>query len=293
MRVWTEGTHVEDRSRSKQSEEALGFLLDYLACPTDNTLLLTTVRDPDGVIVALRSERGEYPVVHNIPCLIPGLASCPGGDQRLWQERQDTMWQEYQAGEPGIFSPEGDSGAGEVGEIIGQASSGLFLDVGCGAIPWPNYMTVTQGTITWIGVDPFFGDAERQFPFVQALGEYLPFRPQIFDGVLYASSIYHLLDPLQSLRRARTLLKPQGKLFVWYNRSRVNARYLRWKAMRAVGLARRYSDDFVWAFTLRALRSLLRRSGFALDRMVWMCETCPEVAVCDDPSEYLILADCV
>ena len=58
----------------------------------------------------------------------------------------------------------------------------------------------------------------------------------------------------------------------------------------AMGLARRYSDDFQWGFTLRALDSLLRRTGFAVDRKVWMCETCPEFETCDDPAEYLVLA---
>jgi SAM-dependent methyltransferase/uncharacterized protein YbaR (Trm112 family) len=283
---------MEERTQHGQPEEALEFLLEVLACPTDHTLPLTAVCDAEGTVVALRSEAGDYPVVRNIPCLIPDLAARPGGEQALWQGGQEKMWREYQAGEPGVFSPEDSSGAREVGEIIGQAGRGLFLDVGCGAVPQPNYMTATQDTITWIGVDPFFGDVERRFPFVQALGEYLPFRPRVFDGLLYASSIYHLLDPRRSLRGARTVLKPAGQLFVWYDRCRVDARYLLWKARRALGLARRYSDDFQWGFTLRALDSLLRQAGFAVERKVWMCETCPEFDTCDDPAEYLVLARC-
>jgi len=58
----------------------------------------------------------------------------------------------------------------QVGEIIARSGGGLTLDVGCGALALPVYMAASSGCAEWIGVDPFLGDAARQFPFVQGVG---------------------------------------------------------------------------------------------------------------------------
>jgi 2-polyprenyl-3-methyl-5-hydroxy-6-metoxy-1,4-benzoquinol methylase len=144
-----------------------------------------------------------------------------------------------------------------------------------------------------MGIDPYLGDAARQFPFAQALGEYLPFRRQAFDGVLYAGVIDHVIDPQQSLDRARTIIKPKGKLFVWYGPRRVDLRYLLWKTKRSLGLAQRYNENHQWAFTERTLRALLRSAGFAIEDVVALCQQfCPEYASCSEPKEFLVIAGC-
>jgi SAM-dependent methyltransferase len=273
-----------------QPAEYLESLLEYLACPLDNSVPLSVVLNAAGEVVALKSRDAEYPVAHNVPCLIPELGEGAGGDLPLWQAHQKKMWQEYQNGVLGVFTGESNETGHHVGEIIAGSGGGLYLDVGCGARAWPVYMTASSERVRWIGVDPFFGDAARRFPFVQGLGEYLPFRRGVFDGALYASTIYHQLDPQRSLRSAHSVLKPMGKLFVWYTASRSGRKYWTWRGLRALGLARMYDEDFQWMFTPRSLRSQLERASFVVEDSVFLCRTCSDFATCKQPSEYLAVA---
>ncbi len=151
-------------------------------------------------------------------------------------------------------------------------------------------MAASGERVEWVGVDPFLGDTARQFPFVQGLGEYLPFRREVLDGALYASTIYHLLDPQRSLRRVHSVLKPAGKLFVWYLARRPVPRYWIWRGLRVLGIARMYDEDYQWAFTRSSMRFQLERAGFALEDEVWVCEGCSDLSTCRHASEYLAIA---
>jgi SAM-dependent methyltransferase len=273
-----------------QPVEYLESLLDYLACPLDNSVPLSAVRNAAGEVVALRSRDAEYQLVGNVPCLIPGLGEGARGDLPLWQAHQSKMWREYQDGDEGIFTYDDNEIGRHVGEIIAGSGDGLYLDVGCGARAWPVYMAASSKCVKWIGVDPFLGDVARQFPFVQGVGEYLPFLREVFDGALYASTIYHLLDPQRSLRRVHSILKPMGKLFVWYTASRSRRKYLIWRGLRTLGFARMYDEDYQWAFTPKSLRTLLERAGFVVEDSVFLCEVCSDFSTCKHPSEYLAIA---
>lgn len=285
---------MENLTANTQSEQYLDLLLEYLACPIDNSTLLTPIRSPDGKVVALKSKDREYQVVNNVPCMIPDLGESRGSSLTLWQGLQDVAWRDYQSGDEGVFSAEDDPMGRGVGQIIDRTGDGLFLDVGCGVLPLPGYVAVSSGSVSWIGIDPFFGDAARQFPFVQALGEYLPFQPQVFDGVLYAGTTDHLIDPLRSLERTRNIIKPQGKLFVWCNLRRVDSRYIVWKTMRTLGFTWRYNKNHQWAFTHKSLRTLLESAGFAIEEVVSICENyCPDYLTCSEPDEFLAIASCV
>lgn len=281
---------VEGPRESSQSEEQLRFLLEYLACPLDQSFPLSIVRDAEGKAVALQSKDGQYAVLNNIPCLIPDLGQLPLRNLSQWQRLLHQMWQEHVEGDEGVFSGRDHPHVRYVGEIIQETGPGLLLDIGCGALPWPSYMGERNGPLTWIGIDPFFGDAARQFPFAQALGEYLPFRPHVFDGALYACTLWHHIDPLQSLRRAHAVLKPQGRLYIWYEPVRVKPRYVLWKTMQALGWSRHYNKDFRWAFTEKSLSSLLQRAGFGLERTVLLCERCEDYGTCPTPYSYLVIA---
>lgn len=281
-----------DDLASTQPVEYLQHLLKYLASPVDPLASLKVVRGADDSIVALRSAEGEYPVVNNVPRMLPHMGDGTTGDLALWQEHQAGMWQEHLDGDQGVFTSDDHGLAQEVGCLIQEIGCGLYLDVGCGARQRPPYMIHAGEGVEWIGIDPFFGDSNRQFPFAQALAEYLPFHPETFDGALYASTIYHVLDPLQALQRTRRVLKPEGKLFVWTMRARVDARYVVWMLRRSLGIARRYSESYQWAFTEGSMRRLLARAGFAFERAVFLCEACPDLSECDDPAEYLVMAGC-
>jgi len=281
---------MDNPTATVQSSEYLDLLLQYLACPVDNSVPLTAIRNVAGKVVALESRDREYRVVNNIPRMIPDLDEGRDRGLAVWQELQHRLAKRAQDPSERVFSTEDDRIAPHVGEIIGRTGSGLFLDVGCGALPQPAYMAASDGSITWIGIDPIVGDVARRFPFAQALGEYLSFRPQVFDGVLYASVLRNILDPLRSLRRARSILKPEGKLYVWYSISRVNLRYIAWKAARALGLAWPYDDIYHWSYTHRSVRHLLKQAGFAAEQVIALCEVCPDFATCSLPTEFLVVA---
>ena len=77
------------------------------------------------------------------------------------------------------------------------ALEGLVLDVGCGPQRHPSYAINFPGR--FVGMDPVPGEPEREFEFVQAVGEYPPFADDTFDRVLFATS----LDPHAESRGAR------------------------------------------------------------------------------------------
>jgi len=77
--------------RGIQPAAYLATLLEILACPIDPSRPVTPIRDPGGQVVALRSLRsqnGEYPVVNNVPCMMPALLARPDRNLTLWQEHQ-------------------------------------------------------------------------------------------------------------------------------------------------------------------------------------------------------------
>ena len=281
---------MENVTNDSQPAEYLEMLLDYLACPIDNTIPLSAVRDASGKVTALKSRNAEYPIIHNVPCLIPKLEDSTKGNLPRWKRSQKKMWQEYQEGDKGIFTAEDNKMARRYGEIIAQSGGGLYLDVGCGALSWPMYMASSSDCVRWIGVDPFFGDAVRRFPFVQGLGEYLPFLPEVFDGAFYASTIYYLLDPQRSLKRVHSILKPLGKLFVFFHASRVGRRYLIWRVLRVLGFSQMFSEYCQWAFTPRSLRAQVERAGFSVENIVFLCEECSDFSTCKSRNEYLVIA---
>lgn len=272
-----------------QSTEQLQALLDYLVCPLDGSSPLTAVRDSEGSIVALESADHSYPVVNNIPHMIPEFPPGLGRDLLLWREHQVDMWQNYQDGDEGVFTTEEDDIAGFIGEILRETGAGLFLDIGCGALAQPAYMLRTGDAISWIGVDPFLGQLPRHFPFAQAVGEYLPFRQQTFDGVLYAATFLHQIDPLRSLQRVRAVLRPGGSVYVWHTALRPKPRYILWKATQILGWRRHYSRSYRWAFTDGALYGLLRKAGFFPVQALWLCGECSQYDTCSNRNEYLVI----
>jgi SAM-dependent methyltransferase len=90
---------------------------------------------------------------------------------------------------------------------------GLVLDVGCGPQRLPSYAADFQGSL--VGIDPLLGELPRTFAFVRGIGEYLPFRPSVFDRVLFATSLDHALLPTLALAEARRVVKPSGTVIVW------------------------------------------------------------------------------
>lgn len=114
----------------------------------------------------------------------------------------------------GYFSVPRYKTAIDIGTIIHRYCSGqLCLDIGCGPLKRPVYMLPGMN---FIGVDPDLGFQRRGFPFVQTMGEYLPFQDGGFGCATIMTTLDHALSPDQMVAEAHRVLKPTGYLFVWY-----------------------------------------------------------------------------
>jgi SAM-dependent methyltransferase len=112
----------------------------------------------------------------------------------------------------------------------------LVLDIGCGPQQLPSYHSAASRVV---GIDPVFGERPRDFPFVQAIAEYLPFRDRAFDQILFASSLDHVLDPRRSLAEAKRCLKPGGRIDLWLDAQEFAASTVRPRRWPYLTLARK------------------------------------------------------
>ena len=69
--------------------------------------------------------------------------------------------------------------------------------------------------VTFIGIDPYKGKENRKFPFIIGRAENLPFKNNLFNGVLFATSLNHLKNPQRGIDQAYRVLKKSGFLFIW------------------------------------------------------------------------------
>ncbi len=101
---------------------------------------------------------------------------------------------------------------------------GLVLDIGCGPQKWPSHMRYGKyEEVTFLGIDPLIGEQPRQYGFIHGLGEFLPFRNDLFDQALFVTSLDHFLLPVAGLKEARRVIKPHGELCVWIGEKSKNA----------------------------------------------------------------------
>jgi len=106
----------------------------------------------------------------------------------------------------------------------------------------------------------------------------LPFKKNSFDCILAGEVLEHLLDPESVLSECKRVLKPQGRLIVsvpniaaWYNR------FLLFKGHLPLwvdsGSKKNYGTRFkqayghVKAFTLKALKELIKEKGFEVQEV--------------------------
>lgn len=212
----------------------------------------------------------NYVLKNNIPVLIPEEAQRESfftpQVNRLWAELQDLEYKMYLESPIGVFSHENHGSANKVCKKIASQASGTLLDIGCGVLERPSYIP-RKRRITPFGIDPYFGDRSREFPFVQALGEFLPFRSDSFDNVVIATSLDHVYFPKMVLDNSFRVLNNSGKLFIWqtlYDENYVG--YVKWKSLKGsdVNKTAQFDQFHQWAFTHESLTLLAEDSGFRL-----------------------------
>lgn len=129
----------------------------------------------------------------------------------LWAQLEANGAQAYEIDPPSSLSV----GEREDARAFAEFSDleGLVLDVGCGPQELPTYAAGLRAR--FVGIDPLLGVQPRAFAFVQGIAEYLPFRDGVFDRVLFATSIDHLLVADRALAETRRVAKPGGSVCVW------------------------------------------------------------------------------
>ena len=99
------------------------------------------------------------------------------------------------------------------------------MDVGVGPQSRPAHLSALVGksNIIFTGIDPLVGEQPRSFPFIQGLAEFLPFKNDLFDQVLFVTSLDHFIDPRPALAEAKRVLKPTGEICIWIGEKDKNA----------------------------------------------------------------------
>jgi ubiquinone/menaquinone biosynthesis C-methylase UbiE len=107
----------------------------------------------------------------------------------------------------------------------------------------------------YYGIDPFYGEYKRKFPFAQAIGEYLPFPTNTFDAVLFMSSLDHAISPVRMLREAKRV---GGDIIIWTS-LRSNAEVDRWRKS-----GRNFDKFHQWAFSAKSIKALLAKVNISI-----------------------------
>ena len=100
--------------------------------------------------------------------------------------------------------------------------SGRVLDIGCGPLPVPDYLT-GYPTELIAGIDPIA--APHPFAFCRGIAEFLPWEDQVFDTVLVATSLDHVILLDKVLEEVRRVLIPGGLFLVWASFLRGSKKY--------------------------------------------------------------------
>ena len=133
---------------------------------------------------------------------------------KTWKELLEFEWEDFvREGTIGRFSDEKNQGAKWFGENIAKFD-GKILDIGCGVLPLPIYMTYNEKAI-WYGIDPIVTDVERKFNFKNAVAEDIPFDDEFFDAVVYATSLNHLCNIEKAICETNRVLKQNGYVILW------------------------------------------------------------------------------
>jgi len=138
-------------------------------------------------------------------------------------------------------------------------SSGLILDVGCGNGIYAGMRYEETGykyAEPTVGIDPELIE-KPHFPFVRAVAEYLPFRDEVFDNVVNATSLDHFADVWKATSECWRVLKKNGRLHIW-----VSLRGNPEKHVRTFTL-----DDLLMLHSGMRLEKLKRRSNTVF--MTW------------------------
>lgn len=185
------------------------LLNELIACPVCKSRLSITAAAKSVVCTNCRNSfaKGQHTWI-----FIPQGVTESSPWWQMWQELQSNSIVGYKA------DPKQNLSVGERDDCRRFAKfcrfEGLVLDVGCGPQPWPAYFDRARNA-TYIGVDPLADDSPSEFQKFTALGEYLPFQADIFNHILFSTTLDHFVDPLAALEEAKRVCRPDGEIDIW------------------------------------------------------------------------------
>jgi SAM-dependent methyltransferase len=192
--------------------------LSWLACPETK---MSLQQSGDKLV----SERGSYVRDEKF-----GFWNFIPTKLELFDEKRWASWNILQenATIPYKDFPESNLGVGPRVDFLQFAAfcefKGNVLDIGVGPQKSPTHIQYNEiPDVFFVGIDPLVGQQPRGFAYIQGLGEYLPFRNEIFDQVLFVTSLDHFIDPRVALAEAKRVLKPEGAICVWLGEKDKNA----------------------------------------------------------------------
>ncbi|MGE0160385.1 MAG: methyltransferase domain-containing protein [Gemmatimonadales bacterium] len=97
------------------------------------------------------------------------------------------------------------------GRFVG-IEEGAVLDVGCG--PGKFRFQLDPQKVRYVGLDPIALPDVGEFPFVQGLAEYMPFRDGSFTDVVVLAALDHFRDLDQFLSETARVLTAGGRLHI-------------------------------------------------------------------------------
>lgn len=100
-------------------------------------------------------------------------------------------------------------------EFVLPALRGNILDIGCGPLPTPGYITILPNC-TYHGIDPTDSLPSDSITKHKGYCESLPFDDRSFDVIILATSIDHFIDIILSFYHITRVLKPDGSILVWH-----------------------------------------------------------------------------
>jgi SAM-dependent methyltransferase len=93
-----------------------------------------------------------------------------------------------------------------------EIMEGDWLDLGCGPGKLRHY--VTQNKVIYYGLDPLPDPLCKDFFYVQAITEQIPFQNDIFDNITAISALDHFADLDLAFEEIRRVLKPAGRFHI-------------------------------------------------------------------------------
>ncbi|MFH1656473.1 MAG: methyltransferase domain-containing protein [Candidatus Nealsonbacteria bacterium] len=191
--------------------------LNILACPVcKNNLEIKIIQESEQKIIfgflSCYSCKRKFEIKNNVPCLIPNIFNQINA-YKEWNKKQKYGLEAYQ--NPDLNYKKYIS---VIKKMFGNfcEHQGNVLDIGSGINNRLDYFDQRiNEKVNFIGLDPLLGNKNRNYFFLQGIGEYLPFLNESIDQVIIAGTLDHFINPEIVLKEVKRVLKKGGEINIW------------------------------------------------------------------------------